>query len=128
MLDFQRKKQLSILVQIAMVDEEFDNSEREVIEKIATRYNASSEELDEIIQNPDIKDGLAPMSVADKMDFMIDCILVVVADQVVTSSEKYFAQQMAARMGFVPSVVEFLIENAHLSREEMKEELIGYFD
>ena len=34
MLDFQQKKQLSILVKIAMVDEDFADEEKAVIEKI----------------------------------------------------------------------------------------------
>jgi len=60
------------------------------------------------------------------MDFMMDCILVVIADDMVTSSEEYFARQMATRLGFNQDVVAFLIKNKDVSREEMRELMLPY--
>lgn len=126
MLDFQKKKQLSILVQIARVDEEFAESERSVIERIGTKYGATLPELDKIFSSPSITESLAPMTVTEKMDFMMDCILVIIADNVVTTSEEYFARQMAERLGFKQEVVAYLVENKDVSREEMRELMIPY--
>lgn len=126
MLDFQKKKQLSILVQIAKVDEEFADSERATIERIGKKYGATSTELEDIFNSASITESLAPMTVTEKMDFMMDCILVVIADSVVTTSEEYFARQMAEKLGFNQDVVAFLIKNKDASREEMKELMISY--
>ncbi|VXD16915.1 hypothetical protein [Marinoscillum sp. 108] len=126
MLDFQKKKQLSILVKIAMVDEDFADAEKEVIRKISQKYGATSQELTEIFDSPATAESLAPMTLIDKMDFMMDCILVVIADDMVTSSEEYFARQMATRLGFNQDVVAFLIKNKDVSREEMRELMLPY--
>lgn len=126
MLDFQKKKQLSILVQIAKVDEEFADSEKELIRKIGAKYGAEDAELEEIFESPSISESLAPMNVTDKMNFMMDCILVVLADNVVTTSEQYFASQMAERLGFNPEVVLFLIENKDANREEMQDKMLSF--
>ncbi|WP_258098884.1 TerB family tellurite resistance protein [Marinoscillum pacificum] len=126
MLDFQQKKQLSILVKIAMVDEDFADAEKAVIQKISNKYGATEAELQEIIDAPSYTESLAPMSVIDKMDFMMDCMLVVLADETIANSEEYFVLQMAKKLGFSPDVVGFLIENKNTSREEMKELLLPY--
>lgn len=126
MLDFQKKKQLGILVKIAMVDEDFADAEKAVIEKISKTYGATDQELEEIISSPSINESLAPMSITEKMDFMMDCILVVLADDLVANSEEYFARQMAGNLGFKQEVVAFLIAHKDTSREEMRELMLPY--
>lgn len=126
MLDFQQKKQLSILVKIAMVDEDFAEQEKNVIRKISKKYGATEEELQEIFNSPDYNESLAPMSVMDKMDFMMDCMLVVLADEMITSSEEYFARQMASKLGFDQEVVAYLISHKDTSREEMRELMLPF--
>lgn len=126
MLDFQKKKQLGILVKIAMVDEEFADEEKAVIEKISKRYGAEAEELEEIFSAPPINESLAPMTVTDKINFMMDCILVILADNVVTNSEEYFARQMAANLGFNPDIVRFLIDHKNEDRSDLTEDMLSY--
>lgn len=126
MLDFQKKKQLGILVKIAMVDEDFADAEKAVIKKISKTYGATDQELEEIISSPSINESLAPMSITEKMDFMMDCILVVLADDLVANSEEYFARQMAGNLGFKQEVVAFLIAHKDTSREEMRELMLPY--
>ncbi|MEQ9302732.1 MAG: hypothetical protein RJQ14_02360 [Marinoscillum sp.] len=126
MLDFQKKKQLGILVKIAMVDEDFADAEKAVIKKISKTYGATDQELEEIISSPSINETLAPMSITEKMDFMMDCILVVLADDLVANSEEYFARQMAGNLGFKQEVVAFLIAHKDTSREEMRELMLPY--
>ena len=126
MLDFQQKKQLSILVKIAMVDEDFADEEKAVIEKIGKKYGATDAEFQEILDAPAYTESLAPMSVIDKMDFMMDCMLVVLADDTVANSEEYFVIQMAKKLGFSTDVVDFLIKHKDTTREEMKDLLLPY--
>jgi len=126
MLDFQKKKQLSIMVKIAMVDEDFADEEKAVIKKISKRYGATDEEVEEIFNSPPTTESLTPMTINEKMDFMMDCILVVLADKVVTSSEDYFAKHIATSLGFKTDIVPYLIENKDASREEMKECMLPY--
>ncbi len=126
MLDFQKKKQLSIMVKIAMVDEDFAEEEKEVIKKISERYGATEQEIEEIFNSPPTTESLTPMTVNDKMEFMMDCILVILADKVVTSSEDYFAKHIATSLGFKTEVVPFLIEKNNANREEVKESLLPF--
>lgn len=126
MLDFQKKKQLSVMVKIAMVDEDFADEEKAVIKKISKRYGASDQDIEEIFNSPPTSESLTPMTVNDKMDFMMDCILVILADKVVTSSEDYFAKHIASSIGFKPEIVQYLIEHKDASREEMKESMLPF--
>lgn len=126
MLDYQKKKQLGILVKIALVDEDFADEERAMIAKISETYGADQEEMEEIYHSSGINDSLAPMSVIDKMNFMMDCMLVVLADHVVTNSEQAFTRQMAINLGFNEDVVPFLIETKSLERKEMYDRLLPY--
>ncbi len=109
-----------------MVDEDFSVEEKEVISRIGKKYGASETELEEIYQSPPINESLAPLSIVEKMDFMMDCILVVLADNVFTSSEEYFARQMAAKLGFRQEVVGYLISNKEMDREQMRELMLPY--
>lgn len=126
MLDEQKKKQLNILVNIAKVDEDFPEEEKEVIARISKKYGADDQELADLLNTPQSHNTLAPMSGEEKMNFMMDCMLVVLADQVVTNSERAFASQMAYTLGFKEDVIPFLIENKDTSREEMCELMLDY--
>ena len=126
MLDFQKKKQLGILVKIAMVDEQFAELEKEAIKKISKSYGATAAELDEIFKSPHINEGLAPMSVSEKIEFMLDCMLVILADDMVTVSEKAFAITMAKRMGFKKEVVSYLIDNKSVDQSLIKDRLLPF--
>ncbi len=127
MLDNQKKKQLGILVKIAQVDEDFADSEKAVIRRIANNYGATESEINEIMSSNDINEALPPMSDMDKMDFMMDCMLVILADEIVTDSEESFANTMASKLGLGHDVVPFLIKNKDASREEMKELMLPFF-
>ena len=126
MLDYQKKKQLGILVKIAMVDEEFAEEEKAVITKISESYGAKPEEMEQIFNAPPINQSLAPMTVTEKMNFMMDCMLVVLADHIVTNSEQAFARQMAINLGFNEEVVPFLVESEKVDRDEMYELMLPY--
>lgn len=127
-MDYQKKKQLGILVKIAMVDEEFAEEEKAVIAKISKKYGASEQELEELFNSPPINQSLAPMKVIEKMDFMMDCILVVLADHVVTNSEQSFSRQIASNLGFKEEVVPFLIDHKDVSRQEMYDLMLPYLN
>ena len=109
-----------------MVDDDFAEEEMKTIYKISKSYGAEDQEIQEIFDSPPINESLAPMSLTDKMNFMMDCMLVVLADHVVTNSERSFAQQMALKMGFRDEVVPFLIETKSIDRTKMYDMLIPY--
>ncbi len=75
---------------------------------------------------PYINESLAPMSVTEKMDFIIDCMLVILADDMVTNSEESFAITMAKRLGFKKEVVPYLIENKATDRHAIKDQLLPF--
>jgi uncharacterized tellurite resistance protein B-like protein len=126
MIDFQKKKQLSILVNIAMVDEQFADLEKEAIRKISSSYGATDEEMEQVFSSPRINESLAPMSVTDKMDFMMDCMLVILADNLVTTSEEAFAIMVAKKLGFKMEIIQFLIDNKDADRTEIKNRMLAY--
>lgn len=126
MLDSQKKKQLGILVKIAIVDEEFAEEEIKLIYKIGKSYGAEDQEIQEIFDNLPANDSIASMTVTEKMNFMMDCMLVVLADHVVTNSERSFARIMALKLGFRAEVVPFLFETKFTERSNMYDALIPY--
>ena len=125
-MDYQVKKQLHILIQLAKSDEEFTDLEKKAILKIGKERGGRESEINEIMENPNMNESLAPMTLTQKMDFLLDSISVVIADEKINPAEEKFAQQIAKKLGFRTSVVDFLIEYQSMDRKVLKDMMVPY--
>jgi uncharacterized tellurite resistance protein B-like protein len=125
-MDNNKAKQLHVLAQLALADGDFNDSEKEAIRKIAIGYKAPSKEVEAIIQNPDIKASLDPLEIPDKMNFLIDCMYVLLVDHEIHEDEDRFIRSLAAELGFNDKVITFLEDYHTMDRPQLKDMMIKY--
>src|SRR6187549_3646438 len=121
-MDIVTKKQLNILIQLAEADKHFAKIEREMIFKIARDRKFPEEEVNELIRNPQPIDSLGALSLDQKFEYLMSSIELVFADQNVFESEVIFCKNIAIKLGFKKSIIEYFIDNFNQkTRLEFKE-------
>ena len=127
-MDIVTKKKLNILIQLAEADKHFAKSEREMIFQIARERNFLEDDVAELIRNPEPIESLGALSPLQKLDYLISSIQLIFADQKVFESEVIFAKNIAIKLGFKKTVVDYLVENFEKKGiEEMKKKVIANF-
>lgn len=120
-MDIVTKKQLNILIQLAEADKHFAKIEREMIFKIARDRNFPEEIVNDLIRNPEPIDSLGALSNDQKFEYLISSIEMVFIDQNVFESEIIFCKNIAIKLGFRKTVIDFIMENyGKKSREEFR--------
>lgn len=110
-MDIVTKKKLNILIQLAQADKDFAKVERDMIYQIARQHNFPDEAVAELIRNPEPIDSFGALSQAQKLDYLISAVQMVLADNQVLESEVIFCKNVAIKLGFLKNVVEFLVEH-----------------
>lgn len=110
-MDIVTKKKLNILIQLAQADKHFAKSEREMIFQIALERTFPEEVVNELIHNPEPIETFGALSQAQKLDYLISSIELIFADQKVFESEVIFTKNIAIKLGFKKSIVDYLVEN-----------------
>lgn len=120
-MDIVTKKQLNILIQLAEADKHFAKIEREMIFKIARDRKFPETEVLELIRNPEPIDSLQALSIDQKFEYLMTSVELIFIDQNVFESEVIFSKNIAIKLGFNKSVIDFIIENyGRKSPEEFK--------
>ena len=110
-MDIVTRKKLNILIQLALADKDFSDSERDLIVKVARDKGFPLETLQEMMQNPEPIGTLGALSETQKEDYLVSSIELVLADNRVVDSEIKMSQDIAIRLGFFKNVVSHLIQN-----------------
>jgi uncharacterized tellurite resistance protein B-like protein len=127
-MDIVTKKQLNILIQLAEADKHFAKIERELIFKIARERKFPEADVLELIRNPEPIDSLGALSVDQKFDYLMSTMELVFIDQNVFESEIIFSKNIAIKLGFKKSVIDYFIENYEKkSRAEIREIVLKEF-
>lgn len=127
-MDIVTKKQLNILIQLAEVDKDFVKAERDMIYKIAHDKRFSDENVDSLIRNPEPIDTLGALSTDQKFEYLITCIDVMFADEKILNSELIFCKNIAIKLGFKKSVVDYIVESYDIiGREDLKKKVFTEF-
>lgn len=113
-MDIVTRKKLNMLIQLALADKDFAESERALIYQIAQERNYPREAVDEMIRNPEPIGTLGALSESQKVDYLLSSIELVLADHRVAESEILLSQHIAIKLGFFKNVVNHLI--AHLGK------------
>ena len=127
-MDIVTKKQINILIQLAEADKHFAKIERDLIFKIARERQFPEEVVSELIRNPEPIDSLGALSLDQKFDYLMSSIELIFVDQNVFESEVIFCKNIAIKLGFKKSVIDFFIEHyGTKTREEFKEAVVKNF-
>jgi uncharacterized tellurite resistance protein B-like protein len=127
-MDIVTKKQLNILIQLAEADKHFAKTEREMIFKIAKERNFPEEMVNDLIRNPEPIDSLGALSNDQKFEYLMSSIELVFIDENVFESEIIFTKNIAIKLGFKKSVIDYFIQNfGKKNREEFKQTTLREF-
>lgn len=128
-MDYLLRKQISLLIELALSDNKFDIKEKAYLLKFATSKGATNAEVVRMINNPTPSGSLEMLSVTQKMDLLISCGMVVTADGVVEPEEREYMLEVAKKMGFKATVVDYLLDNVQeLSSSELKEGFVAHME
>ncbi|MFY0687276.1 MAG: TerB family tellurite resistance protein [Cyclobacteriaceae bacterium] len=125
-MEYELKKQLNLLIQLAKSDNYFSDSEKETILRIGKEHGAEKAEVEILFESNEIKESLAPMTLTAKMDFLLDCIVVLMADAHIEEAEEKFAKQTACKLGFKEEVITFLINYQGMDKDTIKDLMVPY--
>lgn len=121
-MDIVTKKQINILIQLAEADKHFARVERELIFKIARERNFPEETVNDLIRNPEPIETLGALSVEQKFDYLMSSIDLIFADQNIFDSEVTFCRNIAIKLGFRKTVVDYFLEHyGKKTRDEFKQ-------
>ncbi len=107
-MDIVTRKQLNILIQLAEADKHFSSIEREKIFEIARKRKFPSENVRELIKNPEPIESFGALSDDQKFEYLYSCIDLMLLDKRIFESEINFCRNVAIKLGFNKNVVDFL--------------------
>lgn len=107
-MDIVTRKQLNILIQLAEADKHFSKIERDKIFEIAAKRNFPEELVRDLIKNPEPIESFGALSDDQKFEYLFSCIDLMLLDKRIFESEINFCRNIAIKLGFYKSVVDFL--------------------
>jgi hypothetical protein len=117
------------LVQIARIDGKIEKSELEFLHKEGKKFGLTDPEIDKLIKSEGEHHYNPPYSLKEKFDELYNIAEMILADDVVTESERRMINRYAIAAGFsdntIENLVELLFEGIKKGRDE--EDLLNEF-
>lgn len=105
-----RKHHIMNLIILAMSDKRLDESELLLLLDIASRWGLTPSELEDVLKNPHKVKYNPPTTIEDSVHQLIDLILMMMVDGKIQEREMDLCKALALSLGFLPSVVDDVIE------------------
>jgi len=105
------KNKISLLVQLANVDGHFDTEERSFIYNVCIRKGVPLAVIGEIIDEVEPFDFPHNISHATAVDYLSECLLLMMVDGKVLPSEVRFCLEIGEELGFNKRLIEKLIKD-----------------
>ncbi|MBC6399749.1 MAG: TerB family tellurite resistance protein [Ekhidna sp.] len=102
------KSKLSVLVQLANIDGDFDSEEKNLIYMIGKANGIPEKEIDGYVENPEPLPPLNTMSEDDKFECLFHLVQLMKIDNQIYLSEIKFCEDLAEKIGFKKSVISAL--------------------
>ncbi|HUX57676.1 MAG TPA: hypothetical protein VMV77_11935 [Bacteroidales bacterium] len=97
------------LIQVSMIDGSISKSEMELLHKEGRKFGLTDPEIEKLIDSESHDHYHPPYSLNDKFDQIYNIAEMILADDVVTDSEKKIMRRYAVTAGFNDDVIEGLI-------------------
>lgn len=94
---------LNILVQLAKIDGETDETELELIRQIGISENLSDSDIDKVIETAEVDAGIPSLdqfSSEEKLELITNLVLVMKIDGILHKNEMKFCLDMIQKMGY----------------------------
>jgi hypothetical protein len=117
------------LIQVSKVDGKINDTELELLHKEGKKFGLTDPEIDKLINTESHNHYHAPYSLAEKFEHLYNVTVMVLADEVVTESEKKMIRKFAIEAGFNDQVVEGVLQLLldGVARGEEEEKLLKDF-
>jgi uncharacterized tellurite resistance protein B-like protein len=108
----RNKGHFSAIVRVALSDGNLTIEERSFLDKLAIRLEISTEEYEEILENPTKYPINPPHLHIQRLDRLYDLSRMVYADHILGPKQKTILTRFALALGFTPSNVSFIVDKA----------------
>lgn len=96
---------------MAKADGEIDRSEMDLIIGLAEGFHMSTQEVTQIIRDPDSVKELIPKTREERMEQLYDLVTVMLVDGKINEKELFFCKRLAVRLGWGEEAVNPLIRD-----------------
>lgn len=103
------KKQLSVLIQLAKIDLNYDQPEKKFIYDFGRKYNISRSEIEEIERNPVYIDRTNTFSNEERIRILYSVVRLAKVDRKILPNEIVYCQDIATKLGFKRSIIDALL-------------------
>lgn len=100
-----RKKQLSLMIQLAISDNQLVEREERLIYNIGKLHGISEAEIKELIKKPEPIEPVEALSNDEKFQYLYMVIQMMKVDRQIFKSEIEFCKNLAEKLGFRKGVV-----------------------
>lgn len=99
------KSQLSMLIGLANIDNDFADDEKDMILMVGKANGVSEEEIGELLESPVPLPELGTMSDDEKFEYLFNVVQLMKIDKEVFLSEVKYCEEVAVKLGFKKAVV-----------------------
>jgi uncharacterized tellurite resistance protein B-like protein len=110
---FDKKAELNVLINLAASDKNVAERESKLIHLIAKANGISTEEVDELLRNPQPIGNIDSLTADQKFEHLYHLIQLMKMDGQVFRAEIIFCEQIAERLGFKKGVVGELSQHVY---------------
>ncbi len=103
------RKQLSILIQLAKIDQHYDQPEKILIRDFGMKYNIGKDELREIERNPVYIGEIGLFTIDEKVELLYNAIRLAKVDRKILPNEIIYCQDIATKLGLKRSVIDAIL-------------------
>lgn len=104
------QKKLSILIRLASVDGDFAKIEKSFILNVCSENGVSNQECEKLIDNPDPIGTLGALSYERVVEYMTECISLMLIDGKIMHSEVLLCEDIGLKLGFQKTSIDKVIE------------------
>jgi len=124
-MDIVTRKQLNMLINLALADKQFVPKEKKLIFKIAKEKGYARRMVTELMEHTEPIGTFGALTPEQKFEYLYNAICLVKIDNKVPESEMMFCQDIAIRLGYHKQVVNILLDIIDVNgcETENKEEL-----
>ncbi|UXX80737.1 TerB family tellurite resistance protein [Reichenbachiella carrageenanivorans] len=126
------KSQLSMLVKLANIDNDFADDEKDMIFMVGKANGISEEEITGLLENPEPLPPLGAMTDDDKFEYLFNVVQLMKIDKEVFLSEVKYCEEVAVKLGFKKAVIAELSAKVYsdpgivANRESLKKAVLKY--
>ena len=99
------KAQLSMLIKLANVDNDYADDERSMIYMVGKANGVPEEEIDSLLDNPEPLPPVIEMSDDEKFEYLYSVVQLMKIDKEIYLSEIRYCEEVAEKLGFKKAVI-----------------------